>query len=101
MRRLIFFLFFIFSIYLGGQNLNWAFTLGNASADIGWSVVTDANGNVYTTGYFTNTIDFDPGPGLFSQTSNGNCDIFVMKNDPLGNLIWVRTLGSINADIPR
>ena len=36
-------------------------------------------GNIYTTGYFSETADFDPGPGDTNHTAGGSYDIFVSK----------------------
>src|SRR5690606_23683624 len=44
---------------------------GNNLQDNGISVVTDAQNNIYTIGQFQNTIDIDPGAGVFNLTANG------------------------------
>jgi len=62
---------------------------GNTSGfEEGYSVAVDSSGNVYTTGYFEGTVDFDPGAGTTNLTSNGNYDVFVSKLDSSGNLVW-------------
>ena len=54
----------------------------------GTHLATDASGNVYTTGFFRDTIDFDPGISIYSLGSNGSTDIFIQKLDSNGNFIW-------------
>jgi hypothetical protein len=41
----------------------------------------DASGNVITAGTFSNTTDFDPGPGVFTLSPNGISDDFITKID--------------------
>ena len=77
---------------LNAQNVHfdWAGDFGGTgSISVGSSIATDAAGNVYTTGYFQGTIDFDPGPGTFLLTSTNTIygDIFVSKLDPSGNFV--------------
>ena len=60
----------------------WAIKTGAQFDDSGFSIVTDNSGNVYTTGYFEGTTDFDPGSGTFNLTSAGLGDIFIQKLSP-------------------
>lgn len=61
-------------------------------------VDTDADGNVYTSGVFTGTVDFDPGGGVATLTSAGGRDAYLMKTDADGNFIWVRQFGGATDD---
>ncbi len=53
--------------------------IGGPLTDQGFSIDLDASGNVYTTGLFSATCDFDPSVGTFYMTSNGSGDIYVHK----------------------
>ena len=74
-------------------NFLWAFAIGGIAADQGKVIATDELGNVYLSGYFTYTVDFDPGPGVFQLISNGTRDMFVLKLDPDGNFVWAKSVG--------
>ncbi len=83
--------------------LEWVNRIGVDTLTHGWgaAIVADAAGNVYTTGSFSDTTDFDPGPGIYNLISNGWVDAFVSKSDPAGNLIWVtRVVGGATGDVP-
>lgn len=80
------------------QNLQWARGFGGSFDEESTSIAVDAAGNVYTAGYFWNTVDFDPGPGTFTLTSVGNSDIYVQKLDASGNFVWAAAMGSVTDD---
>lgn len=88
---------FIFSCDSAG-NFKWANTFGSTSYDYGYSIVADATGNIYTTGIFNGTIDFDPGPGNNNHSSNGNHDLFISKLDSTGNTVWSHSIGGSGYD---
>lgn len=75
-------------------SLVWAKKLGGSNNDVANSIAVDASGNVYTTGYFEGTADFDPGTGTYNLTSpGGNSDIFISKLDASGNFVWAKKIG--------
>lgn len=88
---------FISKLDANGKLL-WSRQFGSTGSDNALFMTTDDLGNTYTTGYFSGTVDFDPGPGMVQLSSNGGKDIFVLKLDQSGNLKWVKKLGGYGND---
>jgi len=80
-------------------NFVWAKSIGSINDDRGFSIAIDDSGNVYTTGCFENTVDFNPGSGVYNLTSNGDYDIYILKLDVNGNFVWAKTMGSSLDDV--
>jgi len=78
--------------------LEWAIGAGTANADFGNAIAVDAQGNVYSAGFFAGVADFDPGPGTINLSSVGYSDIFVWKTNAAGNLIWAKSIGGSGVD---
>ncbi len=79
-------------------DFGWARTWGGSYRDKGYAVATDGSGNVYVTGWFEGTVDFDPDGDGDPHTSNGIYDVFLSKFDSSGNFEWARTWGGSNWD---
>ncbi len=75
-------------------NFIWAKNMGGTGHEYGRSIAVDASGNVYTTGSFAGTADFDPDAGAYNLTAAGNYDIFISKLDVSGNFLWAKRMGS-------
>lgn len=79
-------------------NFQWVKTIGGPEWDTRPSVAVDASGNIYVTGYFGDTVDFDPGENVYNLVSQGYSDFFVLKLDPEGNFIWATSTGGSEYD---
>jgi len=71
----------------------WAHKFGSALPDEGVATCFDPNGNVFVTGYFQETVDFNPGSATNNFTAT-SYDIFILKLDANGNYVWNIDLGS-------
>lgn len=56
------------------------------------SIAVDSEGNVYTSGYFYGTIDFNPGTGNFNLTGSPEYNGFITKLDTNGDFVWAKLL---------
>lgn len=83
----------------GSGNYVWAVKFGGTANDIGNAIVVDGNGNVYTTGNFEGTCDFDPGAGTANLTApGGNSDAFICKINSSGAFVWAKKIGDTNLE---
>jgi FG-GAP-like repeat/Beta-propeller repeat len=77
---------------------NFAWAKNFASEQRGYTnnpISVDIGGNVYLTGAFTGTVDFDPGSGVNNLTKPatqfpGTPDTFINKLDANGNFVWAK-----------
>lgn len=81
-------------------NLIWVIPFGGSSGDKCYSLGLDNDGNIYVGGEFYNTVDFDPGPGVFNITSVG-LSSFIVKLNSLGEFVWAlkNTTTSYDLDV--
>jgi hypothetical protein len=77
------------------QDCLWAKSAGSAGYDNGNSTCTDANGNVYVVGDFGSiTITF----GTTTLTNVGLDDIFFVKYNSEGVVLWAKSAGGSGSD---
>ncbi len=80
----------ILSVNAQTPNWQWAKSAGGTGSAFGLIVSTDAIGNVFMTGYFKSpTITF----GTTTLTNAGSNDIFIVKYDATGNVLWAKSVG--------
>lgn len=77
----------------------WAGNFTGFGYDRGRDLAVDNAGNVYITGNYTGTTDFDPGPNTFNLVgSTSSRDAFLVKLNSSGNLVWAKSFGDFNDD---
>lgn len=69
--------------------------IGSTGNDFLSDVSIDSSGNIYGTGYFSGTVQFD---GVNNKTSAGNTDAYIIKVNPSFNVLWAKTFGGTAAD---
>ncbi|MEO5571056.1 MAG: SBBP repeat-containing protein, partial [Bacteroidia bacterium] len=83
----------LFSISVSAQK-NWLWHNGGAGNDEALDNAIDQNGNIFTTGYFSLTAQFN----TISLSSIGSGDIFISKQDSNGLYQWAVQAGSSGSD---
>ncbi len=75
-------------------NYIWAKSFEGAWSSQSTDITVDKNDNIYTTGYFSNSVDFDPSNNIDTLVSiKENEDVFISKMDKNGNHIWAKMIG--------
>jgi len=79
----------------------WANTFEGSTADTGYAIAYQESGQIYVSGIFYGTVDFDPGPGEDLHTSGGSSDCFLLKLNQDGTFVWAKTWGDYALDHAR
>ena len=95
-RLLINVLFFLFisTPFTFAQQWLWVKAGGGTSGDYGNGVATDKAGNVFVTGSFQGAATF----GSTQLTNSGQTDIFIVKYNTSGTVLWAKKAGGTAAD---
>ncbi len=89
---------FITKYSTASGTVDWTKQMGSILTDAAVSIGADANFNVYTTGNFAGTANFDI-PTTYTVTSvNATGDVFVTKHDINGSFAWVNRYGGYDSD---
>ena len=73
----------------------WAISFGGTSSEDINGLALDNDQNIYVTGTYSNTLVV----GYKNYFSKGSSDIYTIKLDPSGNVLWVNTSGSKRQDM--
>lgn len=79
--------------YTVAGNYLWAFNVGGADlGDNGISVACDKNNDIFVTGYFRSTVDFDPSSSVANLNQSGGT-FFLAKYSSAGQYRWAFNTG--------
>ncbi len=81
-------------------NLLWVHSLGNNNPEKITALDVDAQGNIYTVGEFTRSMDFNPGPGVATLSVVGYADIFLWSLKPNGDFRFAKAFGDGSLESP-
>ncbi|MEO8085327.1 MAG: SBBP repeat-containing protein [Bacteroidota bacterium] len=101
MRKYLLFTFLFLSSLKNGnsQTPDWIWASGASGGGRGFKMANDFNGNIFVTGAFQGpSLSF----GTFTLTSIGPGfdDIFIVKYDSSGNVMWAKSAGGIYSEEP-
>lgn len=101
-KILLLFIIIFLSISSKAQlSYQWANSAGSTNAEYGQAIASDPSGNVYVTGAFIGTVDFDPSIATANLTSlSGSQDIFLAKYTSAGAFIWVKQIAGNSTEKP-
>ncbi|TSJ41870.1 T9SS type A sorting domain-containing protein [Fluviicola chungangensis] len=90
--------FFIQKVDSGG-NLMWVKQIYGLQSEVAWYMASDDQ-DIYISGVYESTKDFDPGPGIHTLTPVGNQDIFLVKLTLDGDFVWAKSVGGGAREYP-
>ena len=74
----------------------WAkqITLNTGINPITFQLNLDSSGDLFISGVFEGTIDFDPNASIYNLTAEGSKDLYILKLNAQGEFIWAKQLGN-------
>src|ERR1043166_8324856 len=82
--------FLMNSAAANAQSYLWAKSAGGNYDDYGYSIIADASGNIIVTGSFRSPFIIF---GTDTLTNAGSLNIFIVKYDGSGNVLWAKSAG--------
>jgi hypothetical protein len=73
----------------------WAKSYGGMSQEKPRTLGVDSNNNIFCSGIFHNSVDFDPGSSIYTLVSIGTWDTYLQKLDHQGNFVWATSIGGL------
>ncbi len=85
---------FILKLNASGNHV-WSKSVGGTNTDVGFGITSNSSNDIFITGNFRGTVDFNPGTGtnqLAAIGTSNNC--FILKLNSLGDYLWSNNFGA-------
>ena len=83
-------------IYIAKFDINgdfiWAKSIASMQSEYANSVDTDSTGNIYLSGNFRDTVDFDPNSSIYNLSTDYGSG-YILKLNSTGDFIWAQNIG--------
>lgn len=86
------------SKYDSNANYLWTSAFGGTGGEFISSLAFDVAGNIFSTGSFGGTVDFDPSTSTYNLVANGS-DAFILKLNSSGNLVNASRFGGSGNEV--
>lgn len=91
-----------FSVFIAKYDNNgeyvFAKKFNTTNMSSGRDIAIDCLGNINISGFFTGTVDFDPGSGYSAYTSIGDYDIFFGRYNNNGDYLFAKSIGTLGEE---
>jgi hypothetical protein len=74
-------------------NTVWRHGIGGFGIEAGFGIALDASNNVFVTGTYSLSVDFNPSGKSYTLNSRGLLDTFIAKYTSGGSFLWARGIG--------
>lgn len=89
-RVLTILLFCTFSFVNAQVEFDWLYSIHNYKDKSLQAMAIDQDANLFLAGFFSDTLDFDPGPDNLELIAKENRSLFILKTDSSGKPLWVK-----------
>lgn len=101
MKKILSLLLVFSFVFTKGQTWQWLAPTTSVASYTAYSIwpgeiVSDKTGNTFCVGSFSNNLIVSP---TITLTSVGNKDLYIIKKDPNGNVIWAKRYGGTAEDV--
>lgn len=98
-KLLLAYLLMISAAFSQDLSYEWSFSTGNTDSDQNRGLTFSHDNMLLSAGSYRESIDADPGAGVFTLNSAGFTDTYIRKITPNGDLIWAKSFGGNQDDI--
>ena len=99
MNKLVCFIsLFLLSLLSFGQTFDWVNTISGGGNQYAWDMIHDSNNNTIVCGRVKSNVTFGSYGNIESSIGLGETDIYLVKFDNTGDMMWKKRIGGPGSD---